>query len=350
MKFEYKKNIDDVVTRHNKLWRKNFTNKILVRIDIEGLSIVDLDINLMQYVPDYKKIFSLYKDFHKRRASILDDSLPVARASLGSAALSQFFGGKIEFTSGGAFSRPVIDDLKSFDFTSLEYDPENKWIKYQMNMVKYFTENAKGLFPVCVSEMLMGLVGAELLCKTIYTDIYVNPKLLMKLIEKTVDFYIKYTDEQRKYIEKYRGGFFEMFDVWLPGNQIWNGIDTYGNCSPDVYLKFGKPFYEEIGKYYGGQWMHMHSNALHLVKEVAKTKYISAISIFDDFNSPRGFDKLDEIYRDANGIPLHILCTKEELLLGMKDKTLKRNVYYWCTSGVKTVKEANEIMEKVYEY
>ena len=72
-----------------------------------------------------------------------------------------------------------------------------------------------------------------------------------------------------KYIEKYRGGFFEMFDVWLPGNQIWNGIDTYGNCSPDVYLKFGKPFYEEIGKYYGGQWMHMHSNALHLVKEVA---------------------------------------------------------------------------------
>lgn len=91
-------------------------------------------------------------------------------------------------------------------------------------------------------------------------------------------------------------------------------------------------------------------NALYLVKEVAKTKYISGISIWDDFKSPRGFDKLDEICRDANEIPLHIFCTKDELLSGIKDKTLKRNIYYWCTSGVKTVKEANEIMQRVYEY
>jgi len=351
MEFEYKKNMNDVVTRHGRLWTKNFTNKILVKIDIDGLDTVDFHTNLMKYAPDYKKMFSCYKEFYRKRAKILDDSIPVARASIGSAALSHYFGGEVQFTPGGAFSKPIINDLKSFDFSVLKYNPDNKWIKYQIEMVKYFTENAKGLFPVCITEVLMGLLWAEyLLGERMYTDIYDNPKLLMELVEKSINFSIKYIDEQRKYIEKYRGGVFEMFEVWLPGSQIWNGMDTYANCSPNVYLKFGKPFFEEIGKYYDGQWMHMHSNALYLVKEVSKTKYISGISIWDDFNAPRGFDKLDEIYKDANGIPLHIFCTKEELLSGMKDKTLKRNVYYWCNSGVKTIEEANEIMERVYEY
>lgn len=351
MKFKYKKNMSDVVERHKKLWTRNFTDKILVKIDIDDLGTVDFQTNLMQYAPDYKKMFELYKEFYKKRVEVLDDSIPVARASLGSAALSHYFGGKIQFTLGGIYSMPIINDLKSFDFSILNYNSENKWIRYQMEMVKYFAVKAKDLFPVCITEVLMGLIWAEyLLGQRMYTDIFDNPKLLMKLVEKSVEFNISYINEQRRYIEKYKGGVFEMFEVWLPGNQIWNSIDIYANCSPEVWKKFGKPYYEEIGKYFGGQWMHMHSNALYLVKEIAKTKYISGISIWDDFNTPRGFDKLDEICRDANGIPLHIFCTKDELLFGIKDKTLKRNIYYWCTSGVKTAKEANEIMQRVYEY
>lgn len=351
MKFKYKKSMSGVVARHKKLWTRNFTDKILVKIDVDDLDVVDFHTNLMQYTPDYKEMFELYKEFYKKRVEVLDDSIPVARASLGSAALSHYFGGKVQFTTGGAYSRPIINDLKSFDFSILNYNSENKWIRYQMEMVKYFAAKAKGLFPVCITEVLMGLIWAEyLLGERMYTDIYDNPKLLMKLVEKSVEFNIRYINEQRRYIEKYKDGVFEMFEVWLPGNQIWNGMDNYANCSPEVWKKFGKPYYEEIGKYFGGQWMHMHSNALYLVKEVAKTKYISGISIWDDFKSPRGFDKLDEICRDANGIPLYIFCTKDELLSGIKDKTLKRNIYYWCTSGVRTAKEANEIMQRVYEY
>jgi hypothetical protein len=350
-KFKYKRNMADVVERHGKLWTKNFTNKILVKIDIDGLDTIDFHTNFMKYAPDYRKMFSCYKEFYRKRKDLLDDSVPVARASIGSAALSHYFGGEVQFTPGGAFSRPIINDLKNFDFSILDYNPNNKWIKYQMEMIKYFNKEADGLFPVCITEVLMGLLWTEyLLGEKTYTNIYDNPELIMKLLEKSVEFNIRYVDEQRRFIDKYDDGVFEMFEVWLQGNQIWNCMDTYGNCSPDVYLKFGKPFFEEIGRYFGGQWMHMHSNALYLVKEVAKTKFISGISIIDDFNAPRGFEKLDEIYEDANGIPLHIFCTKEELISGMKDKTLKRNIYYWCNSGVKTIKEANEIMQRVYEY
>jgi len=206
--------MDDAVTRYGRLWTGNFTNKILVKTDVDGLDTVDFHTNLMKYAPDYKKMFNCYKEFYRKRAKVLDDSIPVARASISSAALSHYFGGRVQFTPGGAFSRPIINDLKGFDFNSLEYNPENKWIKYQMEMFKYFSKNADGLFPVCITEVLMGLVYAEyLLGKRMYTDIYDNSKLLMKLILKSIDFNIKYIDEQRKYIEKYRDGVFEMFEV-----------------------------------------------------------------------------------------------------------------------------------------
>ena len=82
----------------------------------------------------------------------------------------------------------------------------------------------------------------------------------------------------------------------------------------------------------------------------AVNNYITGISIWDDFNASRGFDVLNTIYEDSNGIPLHIFCNKEELLSGMKDNTLNGNIYYWCTEGVGTFREANEIMERVYDY
>ena len=350
MEFKYKKNMDDVVTRHGRLCTQDFTDKILVKIDIEGLSFMDFYVDHMQYSPDYKKMFDCYKNFYEKTRELMDDSPPVARASLGSAA-SNYFGGELSFTSQGIYSLPIADNLKGFDFSIIKYDPDNKWIKYQMEMVKYFSENAKGLFPVSITEVIMGLPFVDLMIgQNAYLEIYDSPQLVLKMIDKSIEFYIKYINEQRKYVERYRDGFFEMYFIWLPGNQIWNGMDVYANCSPEVWRQFGKPYHEEIGKYYGGQFMHMHSNAIYLVKEVSSTKYIKGISIIDDFNMPRGFDKIDEIHRDANRVPLQIMCTKDELLSGMKDKTLKRNVYYWCTSGVKTIEEANKIMEIVYEY
>lgn len=218
-------------------------------------------------------------------------------------------------------------------------------------MIDYFRRKAKGLFPICITEVTIGLNWVlNLMGEKMYLDLYDNPGLIKKLIEKSLEFNICYIDEQRKYINSYRSGVFEMFEVWLPGKQIWNSVDIYGNCSPEIWRKFGKPYYEEIGKYYNGQWMHMHSNALYLVKEIANTKYITGIGIWDDINVPRGFNKINEIIKNANNIPIQIFCTKDELLSGMKEKTLKRNVYYWCTSGVKTIEEANKIMEKVYDY
>ena len=79
MEFSYKKNMAQVVQRHQKLWTRNFTDKILVKVDVDGLSTVDFHIvGVMHHAPDYEKMFNAYKDFYAQRADILDDSIPVA--------------------------------------------------------------------------------------------------------------------------------------------------------------------------------------------------------------------------------------------------------------------------------
>ncbi len=92
----------------------------------------------------------------------MDDSVPVGSASLGSA-VSHYFGGEIEFLSLGAYSIPIDKSLKELDFSKIKYNPKNKWIKHQIEMIKYFVENSEGLFPVTTTEIIMGLVFVDFL-------------------------------------------------------------------------------------------------------------------------------------------------------------------------------------------
>ena len=229
MEFLYKPNMAEVVHRHEQLWTRNFTDGILVKVDIDGLSTIDFHISgMMHLAPDYKQIFNAYQDFYASRRDVLDDSIPVARASLGSAAIGHFFGGEVQWTPGGAYSPALINELKTFDFSQLDYNPKIRWVKTQMDMVDYFVQKADGLFPVCITEVLIGLQFAEyLLGPEMYLALYDHPALLTKLVDKSIEFNIRLIDEQRKSIRKYHDGVFEMFEVWLPGNQIWNSVEFW---------------------------------------------------------------------------------------------------------------------------
>ena len=45
--------------------------------------------------------------------------------------------------------------------------------------------------------------------------------------------------EQRKHIDSYRGGRFNFYQIWTPGETIFISVDAYGQCSSDVFEKFG---------------------------------------------------------------------------------------------------------------
>jgi hypothetical protein len=117
-----------------------------------------------------------------------------------------------------------------------------------------------------------------------------------------------------------------------------------------MFVRLGKYHLQKIIDYFGCGWLHMHNSHLHLLEEVVDIKGLVGIGILDDPRQEKCFGRLREIQCITRDIPLQISCNKEEFLSSLMSGTLPRNVMYWIDSGVKTIEEGNEIMEKVYEY
>ena len=94
----------------------------------------------------------------------------------------------------------------------------------------------------------------------------------------------------------------------------------------------------------------MHNYALHLLEEIVSLKNLLGIGIIDDPGQLRCFPSLREIQKITRDIPLQINCSKDEIVDGITNRSLPRNVMYWVVGGVKSVREGNKIMELVYEY
>lgn len=351
MEMLYKKNLHKVIERNKKFWIRNLTDKVLSKIDIDGNSTLDLWIKALspEYCPDYKKMFSVFIEQFESRKDLLDDATPTARPSFGSLVYGGFFGADVKFGKTGGYAKPIINNIN--DIKRLNYNFNNYWLKKQIEATKYFVKKSEGLCSVSIIETIDGLnLAASLVGSKIYLFLIDNPKKVLELFDIGFEFNVRLIEKQREYIQKYNGGYFDVHEEWLPNNAIWLSIDGWGLCSSEQFKKLGKYHLQKIINYFGSGWLHMHNSDLHLLEEVVTLKNLLGIGILDDPKEPRCFPRLKEIQRITKDIPLQINCSKEELVNGISNKTLPRNVMYWVDSNVKSVKEANKIMELIYEY
>jgi len=348
---KYKKNLDEVIKRNKKLWSGDFTNKVLAKIDIESFKTFDMwsEALSLKYCPDYKKMFEVFVDDFKKREFLLDDAMPTARPNIGDFAFGAYLGAEVIFGEGGGFSKPFLNDLK--DFKQLKFNPDNYWVKHLIKATKYFEEKSEGLCATSIIETSDSLnLGVNIYGSKIFIELYDNPEMLLEFFDFAMNFTIKLVLEQRKYIKKFDGGYFDLHEEWLPDDCIWLSIDSWGGCSPEMFKKMGKYHLQKIIDFFGCGWLHMHNSHLHLLEEVVTVKNLLGIGILDDPKESKCFPKLREIQKITKNIPLQINCNKKEFLENMKNNKLPRNIMYWIDSGVKSVEEANKIMEMVYDY
>jgi hypothetical protein len=350
-KMKYKKNLQEVIRRNEKLWNRDFQSKILAKIDIDGFQTFEMWDKALSpgYCPDYKKMFQIFLENFRKREFLLDDATPTARPNIGDAAFGGYAGADIIFGQGGGYAKPFLKDLR--DVEHLRYDATNNWIKLLIDATKYFAKNSKGLCATSIIETMDSLNFAEnVFGSNIFLEIYDNPKGLLKLFDFAFEFNIRLIEEQRKYIKKFNNGYFDLHEEWLPNDCIWLSIDSWGHCSVENFKELGKHHLQKMINYFGCGWLHMHNSHLHLLREAMTVKDLVGIGILDDPKQERCFPKLIKIQKITRGVPLQINCGKEEFLQALKEKSLPRNVMYWIDSGVGSVEEGNKIMEMVYEY
>lgn len=348
LRLEYKPGLAEVVERHRLLWSGQLRHGILARIDAADIPFDDP----LQHCPDIPQMAAAWDANYRVRSSVEDDLIPVARVSFGSAAFGGFLGAQVQFDHGPGWSTPFLENYDQVG--ELKFDEENPWIKRLMEACRYFLEIAQGKFALCETEPMDGLNLVEVLRGgRVYLDVLDEPKALERLLKFSVEFNFRLIQMQREVIApalEYQDGIFSMFRIWLPGKTPWMSVDTYGQCSPAVFAKFGAPYLQQTIDGFGGGWIHLHSSALHLIPELLRLTGIVGLGIYDDPMAQRGFDLLPKIRSLTGELPLQVDCMGHELEAGLVQNSLPGGVMYMVRKGIATTQQANHLMELVRTY
>jgi hypothetical protein len=347
----FKKNLNELIARNRKLWNREATGKILAKIDLETSETMRMWERALApgICPDYRKMFEVFLQGFERREFLRDDAMPTARPNIGDYGFGAYVGAEVLFGEGGAYAKPLLSSLDNL--RTLHFDAENPWVRLLEESTRYFAQASEGLCATSIIETCDGLNFAEnVFGSGVFLEIYDHPRELLELFDFAYEVNVRLIELQRRYIRKFDGGYFDLHEEWLPGDCVWLSIDAWGNCSPLDFRRLGKHHVQKMVDRFGAGWLHMHNSHLHLLEEAVSIKGLVGIGILDDPKQVPCFGRLAAIQKVTGDIPLQINCRKGPFLELLEQGTLPRNVMYWIDSGVESVDEANEIMERVYEY
>jgi hypothetical protein len=344
----YKANLDQVVDRFEKLWARESLDRVLVKVDIQNPPNASVT-NAMASVPDREKMLEEWERGFAVNKDIADDNLPVVYGEFGGYLIGGFLGAEVAWGTGGAYPAKLIRDMNRYrDY--LHFEESNRYFQMQMDLLRFLSERSRGRFAftemICIDGMnfIDCVRGGDA-----YTDVYDNPKEILEIMDFASDLNVRLVREQRKCIPTYRGGRFNFYQIWTPGETIFISVDAYGQCGAEVFERFGRKYVQRLAEEFGGGWLHVHSDAVRLLPSYVTLEKIVAIGLEDWIKPPRAIDHLDEIRERLGTMPLMLNISRQELEERMANRTLPGNALYWV-SGVTDTAEANRIAQSAHQY
>ena len=268
---------------------------------------------------------------------------------LGSYITGGFFGARVIWGTGGAYSDKLVKDINNFN-KYLKFSEDNEYYNLQLTYVKYLAEKSKSKFGFTEMLAIDGLNFLDCLRGAdAYIDIIEFPEKVIKLMDIGSEFNIKFIKKQRALIEPFNNGRFNFYQIWTPGETIFLSVDAYGHCRPEVFEKFGRKYVQNLIDEFNGGWLHVHSDAVRLLPNYVKLNNLVAIGLEDWIKPPRIIEIIDEVKAITQDIPLMVNINKDEIMQKILSKTLPGNILYWV-NNVDNIEEANRISDICKKY
>ena len=371
----YKPNLDETLARLGDFWRRRMTGEItgVVRgfpnpyfeaflgsqtFEAEGSEAPD--------VPDDELRWAHWEARLRICREVCDDSVPVAYPTLdfGESLITALVGGQIKLFWRGdgstysALAGPIVNSEK--DIPALHFDEHSIIARRVCAITAAMQARARGRFGVCPFITMDALnFACEVMGTTrAYTEVaHGGSREIHWLMDFAVELNIRFLEMQQQLIGDFAGGAFHWAAHWVPfaGATPWLSVDSYTCCGPQTYAQVGRAYQQRLIDHFGQGVMHYHTSRLDLLLEVAKLRGLVGLSIDGSGRpqDPKPFDILLQhwaaIRRVAGDLPLMVACTQSELLEHMADRSLPGNVRYTVTD-VKTIEEANSLMDRVKAY
>ncbi|MBI9008506.1 MAG: hypothetical protein JEZ05_00620 [Tenericutes bacterium] len=331
-----KKMYDDAL--HKKVG--NITFMALIPEDLELYN--ELDLTAYNYENDIEaytdKLLSLYENVLEKRKNVFDQRIPIISPVLGIGDYSAFVTGDIIFKPDTSWSTPCLENIT--DYKNFPPIGTSKWYKLFLKiseslMIKMKDKGIpymRGFFsPLDLAHALRG--------GKIYYDFYDHPEELHELLDYCADATISFAKDIYALAEKHLGN--TEYGCWYTKNKINMSEDIACMISGDLYNEFCAPHTQKVIDYFGVGYMHCHSRAMYLVKEICKLNNVVHLWLATDPNQPRPIEHIKELVESANGASLAIDCEKFseiedniELLkkgnfnIAMPVKNIEEAIYY----------------------
>lgn len=314
----YRPDIAEVLQRYRDLYSAR-RGKILIHIGWPMETRVKWPVLDDYSFPDgYRDFVNAYLDALEQSCAarlaetVNDDSIPTVCASLYGIALhSAFVAGEPVFESNTSWTQPIITEWEILD--QLKVDPENRWFRLLSDTNRCLTERARGKYAVCpfLSFGPMDLANA-LRGNEFFTDLYENPERVHQLLNWCTNAIIMFEEIQKEIVGDQYGGLC-VWGAWVPGRAVFLSEDAVNLCSAEMFDQFERPYIERIIRHFGGVYIHTHSLGWHDIPAMAKIPGLSVLQISDDPKQLRPVMCLEELIAKANGVPLMMRCTPDEL-------------------------------------
>jgi len=355
--YHYKPGIDKVVeamtrTREDALRKRN--GNILFRVlppsDTQMYS--DLTVNSYDYdnkIDDYIRDLSLaYAGSFEARKDIADDAIPVITPILGIGDYSAFLAGDIYFSEDTSWSKPSLDEIT--EWRNLPDIGTTFWYRKFLEICDKLLEASEGsgipftrgfFSPLDLAEALRG--------NELYYDFTDHPDKLHDLLDFCANATIKFAEDIYAIARKYLSS--EKYGTWYIDDSINMSEDIACMISPELYREFGAPHTQKVIDHFGMGFMHTHSRALYMVKEICDLKNVANLWLATDPNQPVPVRCLDQLIPDAGSTCLAIDCSSFEEFESTLDKALEGNVSYCLPvstveEGIEITNRANELLER----
>lgn len=188
-----------------------------------------------------QRIVDRYRFFCDTHA-FLGESFPNLNVDFGPGSLAAYLGSEIGFKEDTVWFNKCLDGWDGVP--KLQFDPENKWFKTHINLVKSCRELAGNDFYVDMPDLmenidvLASLRGAQ---ETLF-DLLDEPEKVGERIQEVTDVYYDYYDRFYDAIKDEEGGnAYTVFQIWGPGRTVKLQCDFSAMMSPEDFRKYIQP-------------------------------------------------------------------------------------------------------------
>ncbi len=240
----------------------------------------------------------------RERRMVDDNFIPNVSPMLGIGDYSAFVAGDIYFSKDTSWSKPVLEEIDAWkDLPPIGTAPwYGRFLRVCENLMR---AAAPAGIPFMRGFFSPLDLGAALRGQDIYYDFYDEPEKLHELLDYCADCTIYLANELKTLCGNYLGDTpYGMF--YQDGINMSEDIACM--ISAELYRKFCAPHTQRVIDAFGKGYLHCHSRAMYLVREICALDNVATLWLATDPNQPKPIEHIEELVKEANCVCLNIDC------------------------------------------